>query len=54
MIQIPEIAAASFKLGQAILLPNGAASTVAGVDTMDDEILDACGGWHPARDVEAL
>lgn len=46
--------ASSFTLGQAILLPNGVESTVCGIDTLDNEIMDHTGGWHAAGEVEVL
>lgn len=46
--------AADFKVGDLVLWPNGVEGAVAGIDTLDNELLDHCGGWHPAADVERL
>lgn len=46
--------ARQFKIGERVLLPNGVESEVTGIDALDDEIQDHCGGWHPAGSVDKL
>lgn len=46
--------AAIFGIGERVVWPNGIIGPVAGIDTIDDELLDECGGWHAAADVDKL
>lgn len=44
----------AFKIGDAVLWPNGVEGEVHGIDANDGTLLDHCGGWHDASDVDRL
>lgn len=46
--------AAYFKIGDTVLWPNGVEGAVSGINSLDDTLMDHCGGWHRAYDVEKL
>lgn len=46
--------AATFQIGERVLWPNGVEGEVRGIDFSNDTLLDHCGGWHEARNVDKL
>lgn len=44
----------AFKIGDVVLWPNGVEGAVRGIDASDGTLLDHCGGWHAAADVERI
>lgn len=46
--------AAIFAIGERVTWPNGVIGPVCGIDTADDTLLDECGSWIPADDVDKL
>ena len=46
--------AAIFSIGERVTWPNGVIGPVCGIDTEDDTLLDECGGWISADEVEKL
>lgn len=41
-------------VGDFVILPNGCESVVAAIDLDDGQIMDDCGGWHDAREVDPI
>lgn len=41
-----------FQIGDRVLWPNGVEGRVAAIDASDNTVMDECGGWHKAMDVD--
>ena len=44
----------SFNIGDTVLWSNGVEGEVKGINTLDGQLMDHCGGWHLAGSVERL
>lgn len=43
-----------YEIGDLVRWPNGTEGEVYGVDDSDGTLMDACGGWHDADEVELV
>ena len=43
-----------YEIGDVVLWPNGVEGHVCGIDNDEGLLLDGCGGWHDARDVDPI